>query len=122
MSRKRKAPLYILPHGIEVIGEYAPSGKNRYWRVRIRPHPFFPAVRENKGGVEVRRSRVVLAAKIGRALAANEHAHHGTDGCEVDSLENLSLLTAADHNRHHKLGFKHSPESKKKIAYGFRRP
>jgi hypothetical protein len=113
---KKKPPLYTLPHGIEVIGEYAPSGKNRYWRARIRPHPFFPKVRNRGGGIMVRRSRVILAAKLGRALTPDEHAHHGRNGCEDDSLKNLSLLTAADHNRHHKVGFKHSSESKKKIS------
>ena len=40
-GRPPKSPIYVLPHGIEVIGEYAPSRKNRYWRVRIRPHRFF---------------------------------------------------------------------------------
>lgn len=120
MIKLRKKPLYVLPHGIEVIGEYAPSGKNKYWRVCVRPHPFFPNVKERSGSIMVRRSRAVLSAKLGRALTPDEHAHHGECGHEVDTFENLSLLTPADHNRHHKIGSKHSAESRNKISAGLR--
>ncbi|MDT7835004.1 hypothetical protein [Aquabacterium sp. OR-4] len=34
-GRPPKAPIYVLAHGIEVIGEYAPNTKCPYWRVRI---------------------------------------------------------------------------------------
>lgn len=107
-----KAPLYVLPNGIEVVGEYAPKGVNRYWRVRIRPHAFFPDAAVQFGGVLVRRSRAVLAAKLGRALTAQEHAHHGEDGPHADTDSNLEVLTPAEHNRHHKTGSRHRAESR----------
>jgi hypothetical protein len=118
---KLKAPLYVLPHGIEVIGEYAARGSNRYWRVRIRPHRFFPDVPVVYGGCYVRRSRVLLAAKLGRALTPDEHAHHDDEDRNNDSFDNVELLTAAEHNRHHKTGAKHQPESRTKTSATLKR-
>lgn len=113
---KPKAPLYVLPHGIEGIGEYRPSGKNRYWRVRIRPHPFFPDVRVRYGGIYVRRSRVIMASKLGRALTPEEHAHHGDEDRNNDSAGNIASLSPAEHNQHHKTGTKHRAESRAKTS------
>lgn len=118
---KRKAPLYVLPHGIEVIGEYAPTAANRYWRVRIRPHRFFPGVPVVAGGCYVRRSRVLLASQLGRALSRHEHAHHGEAGPHVDVPSNLEVLGAAEHNRHHKTGQRHRPESRAKTSATLKR-
>lgn len=121
MGYPPKAPLYTLPHGIEVIGEYAPSKANRYWRVRIRPHAFFPDVKVAFGGAYVRRSRVVLASKLGRALTAEEHAHHEDEDTSNDSKPNIEVLSPAEHNRHHKTGSRHADESKARIAAGVKR-
>jgi len=118
---KRKAPLYVLPHGIEVIGEYAPGARNPYWRVRIRPHPFFANVRVVAGGCYVRRSRVLLASKLGRALERGEHAHHGDEDRAHDAADNLELLTAAEHNAHHKTGSQHAPDVRARIAAAVKR-
>lgn len=120
-GRKPKAPLYVLPHGIEVIGEYAPRGKNRYWRVRIRPHRFFQGVPVVCGGCYVRRSRVLLAAELGRSLTLQEHAHHDDEDRNNDAIDNLKALSAADHNRHHKTGTKHRPESRSKTSETLKR-
>lgn len=120
MGRPPLPPLYVLPHGIEVVGEYAPGKHNRYWRVRIRPHAFFPDVAVRFGGIYVRRSRVLLASKLGRALTPEEQAHHRDEDVDNESLENLAALTAAEHNRHHKTGAKHSPESRAKTAASLR--
>lgn len=120
-GRPKKAPLYVLPHGIEVVGEYAPSGKNRYWRVRIRPHAFFPAVRSVHGGIYVRRSRVILAAKLGRALTPAEHAHHCDEDVHNEHPDNIAPLSPADHNRHHKTGSHHSPASRARTSAALRR-
>lgn len=117
----KKPPLYVLPHGIEVIGEYAPSKQNRYWRVRIRPHAFFPNVPVRYGGIYVRRSRVVLASKLGRALTAEEHAHHGDEDRDNDAPANVAPLTAAEHNRHHKAGARHTEQAKARIAASLKR-
>lgn len=118
---KQKPALYVLPHGIEVVGEYAPSGKNLYWRVRIRPHRFFPTVPVIANGCCVRRSRVLLAAKLGRALTPGEHAHHDDEDRDNDTAGNLEMLTAAEHNRHHKTGTKHSEAAKARISAGLKR-
>lgn len=115
-GRPLKMPLYVLPHGIEVVGEYAPSGKNLYWRVRIRPHRFFPGVKVISDGCHVRRSRVLLAAKLGRALTPQEHAHHGDEDRDNDTAANIELLTAAEHNRRHKVGSRHTAVSRAQIS------
>lgn len=116
-----KAPMYVLPHGIEVVGEYAPSGKNRYWRVRIRPHPFFAGVPVVYGGCYVRRSRVLLASELGRALTPDEHAHHKDENLNNEQIDNLERLTPADHNRHHKTGSRHRAESRAKTSATLKR-
>ena len=121
MGFARKPPLYVLPHGIEVVGEYAPNARVPYWRVRIRPHRFFAGVPVISGGSYVRRSRVVLAAKLGRALLPTEHAHHRDEDRHNDSLDNIELLTAADHNRHHKTGAKHRADSRAKTSATLKR-
>lgn len=120
-GRPLKQPLYVLPRGIEVVGEYAPTKKNPYWRVRIRPHAFFPEVRERCGGIYVRRSRVILAAKLGRALTAQDIAHHRDEDKLHDSLPNVELQSVAEHNRHHKTGARHSCAARARIAEGVRR-
>lgn len=121
MGRPLKPALYVLPHGIEVIGEYAPNSKCRYWRVRIRPHRFFAGTPVRSNGYDVRRSRVLLAAKLGRALTAQEHAHHGDENTSNDTLDNVELLTAAEHNRRHKVGSRHTQATRDLIAEGMRR-
>lgn len=111
-----KNPLYVLPHGIEVIGEYSPSAKTPYWRVRIRPHEFFQDVRVIGGGCTVRRSRAVLASSLGRPLLPSEHAHHDDEDRSNDVASNITPLSAAEHNRHHKTGSKHRDDSKAKTS------
>lgn len=118
---KLKTPLYVLPHDIEVIGEYPPGAQNRYWRVRIRPHRFFPDVPIIFGGQGVRRSRVILASKLGRQLSIDDLAHHGDEDVNNDSPQNIELLSPTEHNRHHKLGFTHSEATKARISASLKR-
>lgn len=120
-GRPPKPPLYVLPHGIEVIGEYPPDGSNRYWRLRVRPHPFFPGVRSISNGLLIHRSRAILASKLGRALTPADHAHHDDEDRGNDTRGNLELLSAAEHNRHHKTGKKHRPESRAKTSATLKR-
>lgn len=115
-GRKPNPPIYVLPHGIEVVGEYAPNPKCPYWRVRIRPHRFFPDAPVVCNGIYVRRNRVMLAAKLGRALLPSEHAHHDDENRNNDAPGNVELLTAAEHNRHHKTGTRHTPAVRERIA------
>lgn len=111
-----KSPLYVLPHGIEVIGEYQAKGVNRYWRVRIRPHRFFENHKVTNGSVCVRRSRVVMSSILGRSLSDDELVHHKDEDTNNDSPDNLELITAAEHNRHHKLGSEKSESSKVAVS------
>jgi hypothetical protein len=120
MTRPTKKPIYTLPHGIQVIGEYAPNAHLPYWRLRIRPHPFFDS-KPVCGGLYVRRSRVLMSAHLGRPLLRSEHVHHKNHDRTDDRIENFELLDAADHNRHHKTGTKHRPESKAKTAASMHR-
>lgn len=116
-GRPLNAPLYTLPHGIEVVGEYAPTESNPYWRVRVRPHPFFNAAEVCRGHY-IRRSRVVLAAKLGRSLTADETAHHRNEDKTDDRPSNLELLSAGEHNTHHKTGTSHTLEARLRISAG----
>lgn len=120
-GRPPKAPIYVLPHGIEVIGEYPPKGKNAYWRVRIRPHQFFPHVVLRCGGIYVRRSRVILASKLGRALTRDEHAHHCNEDKLDDTRSNVESISPAEHNRHHKTGSRHSAASRAQTSASLKR-
>ena len=120
-GRPKQPPIYVLPHGIEVIGEYAPSKANRYWRVRIRPHRFFPNVVVRFGGAYVRRSRVILASKLGRALTAEEYAHHVDEDRSRDDTGNIELLSAGDHNRLHKTNSLHTDDTKNRICLSLKK-
>ena len=119
-GRPPKSPIYVLPHGIEVIGEYAPNAKCPYWRVRIRPHRFFAGAPVVSNGIYVRRNRAVLASSLGRPLTAEECAHHADEDRSNDVTGNIELLSAAEHNRHHKTGARHTEESKKRISDGLK--
>jgi len=46
-------------------------------------------------------ARLMLEASIGRRLKRNEVAHHIDHNPEHDVLENLQVMTATDHARHH---------------------
>ena len=59
---------------------------------------------------------MVLASKLGRALAPNEIAHHANEDKTDDNPENLEVATSAEHNTHHKTGTSHAPESREKIS------
>lgn len=105
-GRPKKAPIYVTASGIEVVSEYR-KGSRIY--CRIRPHPFF-------SGVEVARSRVVMCSRLGIALARSEHVHHRNENSADDRPNNLEAMSAADHNRHHKLGTKHTTDARKRIG------
>jgi uncharacterized protein YbdZ (MbtH family) len=110
----RKEVIYELPHGIKVVGEYC---KKRYVMCYIEAHHLFPNSKVSAIGRQtVQRSRVMMTALLGRTLDRNEHVHHGPLGRQDDSYENISLLPVADHNRHHKLGWKHSLATRDQIA------
>lgn len=106
IGRPEKLPIYILPFNIEVIGEYY---RARYCYCYIRRHPFF-------SGTLVARGRLIMASVVGRELHYNEHVHHKDGDFYNDMPTNLEILSAAEHNRLHKLGFKHTEETKQRIS------
>lgn len=108
-----KEPLYITPNlGVEVVGEYT---FGPYMRCYIRPHPAFG------DKTIIRRSRLVMADHLGRALLPDEHVHHRNHQRRDDRIENLELTSPAEHNRHHKLGQEHSATAREKISAGLRK-
>jgi hypothetical protein len=89
--------------------------------VRIRPHPFFPGFAEYFNGITVRRNRVILASKLGRALTEQDLAHHCDESHDNDTPENIELMSPAAHNRHHKLGSTRREDTKEQISATLKR-
>jgi hypothetical protein len=57
-----------------------------------------------------------MASILGRALLDSELVHHRDENASNDAPENLELIDAETHNRHHKIGSRHSDQSKRKTA------
>lgn len=106
-----------MDHGIVVLGEYEIGKRNPYKRLRILAHPLFDA-KIVGGTMTVRKNRVVMTSLLGRKLLLEEHVHHKNEDRSDDSPRNLELISAADHNAHHKLGAVHTEEAKQKISAG----
>ncbi|WP_037335257.1 HNH endonuclease [Salinisphaera hydrothermalis] len=68
-----------------------------------------------------RRSRVIAASTIGRDLKPGEHVHHRNEDRTDDSPTNLEIISAADHNRHHKTGTTKSLSSREKTSRSLKR-
>jgi hypothetical protein len=116
-AARRHAPLYVLPRGIEVVSERY-IGKRIY--IRVRPHPLIIGKIINSA-VELARSRAVAIAILGRALARNEHVHHGPGGEADDRPQNLAVTSSADHNRLHHLGIRHTKAKRRQISRSVKR-
>ena len=110
-----KNPLYVLPYGIEVVGEYPPNAKVKYWSVRVRPHPLVNG-KISYGAIHARRCRVIAASKLGRIIGAKEQVHHLNGNREDDRPENIEILSSSDHNQIHKRGIPLKAETRKKIG------
>lgn len=109
-----KPVLYTLPHGIEVISEYPPGGNSEYWRLLVRPHPLMAGKVRPGGSVIISRPRVLLTVKLGRKLMADEYVHHVNEIKTDDREENLEMVLAGDHSRHHNSGVVQSAEARRK--------
>jgi hypothetical protein len=116
----KKEPIYTLDHGIKVISERK-IGDRIY--CYIEEHPLFPTAWTNAFGRQsVQRARVVMTAHLGRALRSDEHVHHKNKRFKTrDTIANLEVMTSAEHNRHHKTGSTHRPESKAAISQSLKR-
>lgn len=49
----------------------------------------------------IRLHRHIMEKFLGRALRSNEHVHHKDGNIHNNAIENLELLSAGDHFRHH---------------------
>lgn len=49
----------------------------------------------------VREHRAVMEKYLGRKLLRNEHVHHKDGDRTNNKIENLEILTANEHSRHH---------------------
>ena len=56
------------------------------------------------GGVYVLEHRAIMAAHVGRDLRTDEHVHHRNGVKSDNRLENLEILSIADHAREHHPG------------------
>jgi hypothetical protein len=109
-------PPYITGHGRKAYGKslterwkkdpkskprWVPIGTRRksdngrgtlYWKVKVDNSKRWPF-----------EHRHIMASLIGRPLLGSEHVHHVNHDTLDNRLENLVLLTAAEHTREHKL-------------------
>lgn len=72
-------------------------------------------VMERHQGKWVRQHRLVMERFLKRPLLRVEVVHHKNGEKTDNRLENLELMTPADHTRKHALGLKHSSETREKL-------
>lgn len=112
-----KPPIYVLPHGIEVLSE---NHSCRYVMAYIIAHPLFPNSKINNDTSRPRQylqlARVIMTSILGRPLARDEHVHHKDENVHNNDPSNLEILTSDQHNKHHKIGYKHREEIKLQIG------
>ena len=78
------------------------KGINRrgYIYVRIYDNdPLFPmAIHQKHGGGEMAEHRLIMARHLGRMLTRQEHVHHINGDKKDNRLENLELVSPANHS------------------------
>jgi hypothetical protein len=75
---------------------HRPSG---YWLVKVPTNDPMATMRNAQG--YVREHRLVMADHVGRPLGPDEHVHHRNHDRGDNRIENLDLLSDADHARLH---------------------
>lgn len=86
------------------------TGKQGYLRQSCPSHPFC-----DKYGY-VLQHRLIVEKHIGRILLKSEVVHH-TNGITSDNrIENLEILEKGEHTRLHRIGKKHTLETKQKLS------
>jgi len=92
-----------LPHGkMENSPRWKGGSINRHGYVYIRMYqedPFFPmATHQKRGGGEILEHRLIMARHLNRMLTRKEHVHHKNGDKKDNRLENLELVSPANHS------------------------
>lgn len=74
---------------MQVLARYTDSGKWGYIRVRLSDGRIIPE------------HRFVVECHLNRRLSSNEHVHHRDEDKHNNALDNLELLTNAEHGARH---------------------
>lgn len=73
--------------------------KNQYSMIMAKGHP-----NACKSGM-MKRHRFLMAKKIGRPLKIDEVVHHINGNHKDNRIQNLKLMTHAEHNRLHRIAY-----------------
>jgi len=92
-----------LPHGkMENSPRWKGGRSNRGHYIYVRLYdndPYFPmAIHQKRGGGEILEHRLIMARHIGRMLTRQEHVHHKNGNKKDNRLENLELVSPANHS------------------------
>jgi hypothetical protein len=90
-------------NGSYVSGKKHPQYKNGYWFER--GYKIIVV-----SGKRISEHRHIMEQHLGRKLTTNEVVHHINENKLDNRLENLQLMTRAQHMKHHKIGHKYNDQ------------
>ena len=120
MDKQKARELYLQGYSCREVGSMVGANSGNVYRViadiaRSKLRPDTKNARTNRN-----RARKIMEQQLGRKLERLEHVHH-INGDPVDNrLENLALLSASEHLRHHHdkgLGSVTNPREYKRQQY-----